>query len=244
MKTLRCFSVIFVLLAFAAVAAAADSPLLAEVKRKFGQPLPPKLEVVQDNKGNPFVKDGDTIVVKDANGDEINVRFLGVDAPEVENKKKKQVAQPFSQEAKDFVEDIIKESGNEITFIQEAFQQKDNNGRSVGWVIVDVGNGDELLQELLLEEGLTKIVPKYLPLPFYLSEMLKGENKAQILKKNLWEDYPCEKGKTVWITPTGKTYHTQKCHHANKSGLKGFPLEIPLEQAEVHGLTPCKQCKP
>ncbi|GHT46659.1 hypothetical protein FACS189454_08140 [Planctomycetales bacterium] len=219
-----------------ASAANADSPLLEEVKKNFGDPLPPKIAVTR-------VIDGDTIEV--AGG--ITVRLLGIDTPEAA--KGKLPAQPFAGDAKRFVENAIIGSGNKVTLYKDAAMQVGKFGRDLAWVIVDTPDGEKVLQELLLEEGLAKVWLQYAP-PLKLHYLLEAENKAQIFEekkkrgKNIWENFPEPAGKTVWIAPHSTKYHTEKCGKAKIGNLKGIPVGIPPEQAEAHGLTPCNVCKP
>lgn len=49
----------------------------------------------------------------------------------------------------------------------------------------------------------------------------------------------CVKAQTVYITKTGKKYHTYTCNF-----LKYSKKEIELDKAVYLGYTPCKMCKP
>ena len=70
-------------------------------------------------------------------------------------------------------------------------------------------------------------IMKHLPLPFlfltlFLSLFLISESYSQ----------------TVYITKSGKKYHTEKCRYAKNASA------VSLSEAESRGLTPCKVCKP
>jgi Tfp pilus assembly protein PilZ len=45
--------------------------------------------------------------------------------------------------------------------------------------------------------------------------------------------------KTVWITPTGKKYHRERCRT-----VKGEKQEITLQEALERDYEPCKVCNP
>jgi hypothetical protein len=47
------------------------------------------------------------------------------------------------------------------------------------------------------------------------------------------------KEQTVYITKTGKKYHTASCRYLSKS-----KIPISLKDAKANGYTPCSVCKP
>jgi micrococcal nuclease len=86
------------------------------------------------------VSDGDTLVVKDAKGKNVTVRFACIDAPE------KNQAQ--GQESKKNLERLIAEAGNRVVV------DRDQYGRTVALVRTKKGNQTSLLQLKQITAGL------------------------------------------------------------------------------------------
>ena len=91
--------------------------------------------------------DGDTLVIDDGTGTELRVRLIGIDAPEV------RPVQPFGEEAKDFVEQMI-EAAKGYVRLKFDGDGVDRSGRVRAHIYLSIG-GDELwLNNLLVLEGL------------------------------------------------------------------------------------------
>jgi len=91
--------------------------------------------------------DGDTIVIDDGTGTELRVRLIGVDAPEI------RPMQPFGQEAKDFVEQMIEAAGGYVR-LQFDGDGTDRSGRIRAHVHLTINGDDVWLNNLLVLEGL------------------------------------------------------------------------------------------
>ena len=132
--------------------------------------------------------DGDTVSVI-INNEEKKVRFLAVDAPEID------LNEPYANEAKDF-------TCNLLTNAKKVYLEYDNNSdkedkyeRILAWVWAD----DILLQKELIKEGYAKIAYLYGDYK-YTSELSKFESIAKENKTNIWGDYKEE----IKPTPTKK----------------------------------------
>lgn len=93
--------------------------------------------------------DGDTAKFK-MNGEQITVRFLGINTKETVDPKRGEEA--WGKEASDFTKEKIKNATKiELEFDSYA-EEKDKYNRYLAWIWVD----DELLQNLLVENGLAE----------------------------------------------------------------------------------------
>lgn len=121
--------------------------------------------------------DGDTVSVI-INNEEIKVRFLAVDAPEVDKKE------PYSIEAKDFTCDMLTKSKKIYLEYDKNSDKEDKYGRILGWVWAD----DKLLQKELIQNGYAKVAYLYNDYK-YTSELKEFESIAKEKKINIWSDY-------------------------------------------------------
>lgn len=93
--------------------------------------------------------DGDTAKFK-MNGEQITVRFLGINTKETVDPKRGEEA--WGKEASDFTKEKIKNATKiELEFDSYA-EEKDKYNRYLAWIWID----DELLQNLLVENGLAE----------------------------------------------------------------------------------------
>ena len=129
--------------------------------------------------------DGDTVSVI-INNEEKKVRFLAVDAPEID------LNEPYANEAKDF-------TCNLLTNAKKVYLEYDNNSdkedkyeRILAWVWAD----DILIQKELIKEGYAKIAYLYGDYK-YTSELNKFEVIAKENKLNIWSDYKEEVKKEI-----------------------------------------------
>lgn len=132
------------------------------------------------------VIDGDTIKIN-YNGKHENIRFLLIDTPEL-NDSQWDGPQPYAIEAKEKVEQILKEGKVEIEI---GVQERDKYGRLLGYLYSD----GESVQEALLQEGLARVAYVYND-KRHLDRYRELEREAKRLKKGIWsiENYVTEKG--------------------------------------------------
>ncbi|MBR2577966.1 MAG: thermonuclease family protein, partial [Erysipelotrichaceae bacterium] len=91
-----------------------------------------------------YCLDGDSAVFE-LNGEEIEVRLLAIDCPEIND--------PYGEEARDLSRDILS-SADEIELVRdEGSEARDRYGRELYWIMAD----GELLQKKLIEKGLAKV---------------------------------------------------------------------------------------
>ncbi len=133
------------------------------------------------------VTDGDTIKVN-VNGMEENVRFLLVDTPEMHDKDF-DGPQPFAEEAKAFVADLL--DGENIE-LEIGTSERDKYGRLLAYIYIN----DENVQEMLLERGLARVAYIYPPNTKYVDDYRRIQDEAQKKAVGIWsiENYATEQG--------------------------------------------------
>ena len=113
------------------------------------------------------------------NGENVRVRFLGINTPEVSGENK--VEEPYGKEALQYTETILENAKKiEIEFDNIA-DEEDRFGRKLAWVWVD----DELLEVKILQEGLAKtymLKNNYR----YAKELKEAESIAKKQRLGLW----------------------------------------------------------
>ena len=132
--------------------------------------------------------DGDTITVI-INKEERKVRFLAVDAPEIDTNE------AYSNEAKEFTCNILTNAKKIYLEYDKNSDKEDKYERILAWVWAD----DILVQKELIKDGYAKIAYLYADYK-YTSELSKFESIAKENKTNIWGDYKEE----IKPTPTKK----------------------------------------
>ncbi|MBR5662382.1 MAG: thermonuclease family protein [Bacilli bacterium] len=130
--------------------------------------------------------DGDTVSII-INKEEKKVRFLAVDAPEIDTNE------AYSLEAKEFSCNILTNAKKIYLEYDKNSDSEDKYERILAWVWAD----DILVQKELVKEGYAKIAYLYGDYK-YTSELNKFEVIAKENKLNIWGDYKEE------VKPTKK----------------------------------------
>jgi len=176
------------------------------------------------------VIDGDTIVL---DGDE-TVRLIGVDTPETKDPRKP--VQYFGQGAYEFTRSLVEGKRVRLEYDQERI---DKYGRTLAYVYLEDGT---FLNAEIIKQGYGFA---YTQFPFkYLEEFRQYEREARGNERRLWASKEEKKPEiseetTVYITRTGKKYHTGDCRYLSKS-----KIPITLKEAIERGYTPCSVCGP
>ena len=124
--------------------------------------------------------DGDTAKF-DMNGEMIKVRFLAIDTPESVHPTKE--VQAYGFEASNFTKEKLKNAKTiELEFDNNS-DKTDKYGRYLAWVWVD----GELLQDLLIKEGLAKVAYLYADYK-YTSVLQESEKVSKEKKIGIWQD--------------------------------------------------------
>lgn len=124
--------------------------------------------------------DGDTAKFK-LKGEEITVRFLAVDTPEVNHPTKGE--EPYGKEASNYTCEVLKNAKKIKLEYDDASDPTDKYDRYLAWIWVN----DELLQENLIKKGLAKVA--YLYGNYKYVDLLKtDEEVAQAKQIGIWSD--------------------------------------------------------
>ncbi|RCJ15308.1 nuclease [Nostoc sp. ATCC 43529] len=136
------------------------------------------------------VSDGDTIVVKDANGKNVTVRFACVDAPEIAHTNKEKQSKVSSDrnqftwgiKAQERVQQLVQQGGERVTL---NITDSDRYGRKVAEVRLKNGT---FIQQVLLQEGLAKVYRPYLNKCPSKDLIQQAEAQAKNQKLGIWSD--------------------------------------------------------
>jgi micrococcal nuclease len=124
------------------------------------------------------VIDGDTIIIQDENGNEVRIRLIGADTPELN--------EPMGQEAKIFTTKQIAESNNKVTLYYDG-DTTDRYGRSLALVyITDKDDKKVMLNELLIRKGLAVARVNYNYSTHTKTTFKLAQNNAKEKKLKIW----------------------------------------------------------
>ncbi len=98
------------------------------------------------------VIDGDTILVR-ANGEEIRVRLIGIDAPESVNPDETKNT-PEGEAASEWLKSILPVSS--MVYLEYDVERYDKYGRTLAYVYLD--DAETMLNRLILENGYAKVM--------------------------------------------------------------------------------------
>ena len=131
------------------------------------------------------VIDGDTIVVSINDKNEI-VRIIGIDTPEVVDKRK--TVECFGKEASDFARLTLQDNKTVLLKSDPTQGERDKYNRLLRYVWIDDGKVD--FGKLMIEGGYASEYTYDRPYK-YKNEYKKAETEARIAKKGLWADDVC-----------------------------------------------------
>lgn len=126
------------------------------------------------------VVDGDTIKVQLANGSEEQVRYIGMDTPEIHGE-----VECYGQEAATYNECLV---GGKTVWLELDVQERDRYGRLLAYVYLD-SDGKAMVNAILLSQGYAQImtVP---PNVKYADRFLRLQQEAREAGRGLWGACP------------------------------------------------------
>ncbi|MEH2329689.1 thermonuclease family protein [Nostoc sp.] len=136
------------------------------------------------------VSDGDTLVVKDADGKNLTVRFACVDAPEIAHTNKEKQSKRISDrnqftwgvKAQERVQQLVQQGGDRVTL---NITDSDRYGRKIAEVRLKNGT---FVQQILVQEGLAKVYRPYLNKCPSKDLVQQAEAKAKEQRLGVWSD--------------------------------------------------------
>lgn len=171
-----------------------------------------------------FVPDGDTIILKDKRV----VRYIGIDAPEVNHDKS--IPQPFSETARAFNKKTV--WGKKLKIVIGK-TRSDSYKRILAYVYLPDGR---MVNELILEKGLAWVY-YHKDNNEYFERFLEVQQKAMKSGAGLWSDIY-----KIWlpvrINPGSMRFHSLTCKKSgNKSSIEKNPFN-----AFYKGYSPSRKC--
>ncbi|MGL9757253.1 thermonuclease family protein [Enterococcus sp. DIV2324] len=132
--------------------------------------------------------DGDTSKFL-LNDQEITVRYLLIDTPETV--KPNTVVQPFGSEASNKTKELL-ETASVIEIMLDKGKETDKYDRFLSYVFID----GELVQDILVREGLARVAYVHEPSTTYLQKLEQSQEQAKQQKIGIWsiEGYVTDKG--------------------------------------------------
>ena len=127
--------------------------------------------------------DGDTIVLDDGYGNDMKIRFIGSDTPETV--KPNTPKQPFGDEASAFTKRIIADAGNKVRLAYDG-DKTDRFGRTLALVYVETPEGEIMLNERLIREGLARAKLNYHYSAATKERFRAAEEVAKAERRNIW----------------------------------------------------------
>lgn len=177
-----------------------------------------------------YVIDGDTIVLDRKE----KIRLIGVDTPEIKDQRKP--VQYFGAEAYEFTKSLVE--GKKVRLVYDR-ERIDKYGNTLAYVYLE---DDTFLNAEIIKQGFGFAYTRF---PFkYLKEFRQYERDARENERGIWAPNDEQKRKSsegtiVYITRTGKKYHTENCKYLGKQ-----KISITLKEAIKRRFTPCSSCNP
>ncbi|BAZ54077.1 nuclease [Nostoc sp. NIES-4103] len=136
------------------------------------------------------VSDGDTLAVKDSQGNKFTVRFACMDAPEIPHSNKEKNSKSASDrnqfswgvKAQQRVQQLVQQGGDRVKL---NITDSDRYGRKVAEIRLKDGT---FIQQVLLQEGLAKVYRPYLNKCPSKDLVQQAEAEAKQQKLGVWSD--------------------------------------------------------
>jgi len=177
------------------------------------------------------VYDGDTVALSTGE----HVRYLGVDAPEMDHKGGK--SDFMAREARDVNAKLVQGKPVRLEFDQE---RSDRYGRLLAYVFLE--NGD-MVNALILKNGLARVFQQP-PNLKYSSLLLDSQRRAMAEKVGIWEK-PVEKPEPYYVGNSNSyRFHRPGCPLGKTISRRHRVRFETAYKACWEGYSPCRQCKP
>ncbi|MBC2696390.1 MAG: hypothetical protein HF982_14165 [Desulfobacteraceae bacterium] len=175
-----------------------------------------------------WVDDGDTIVLMDGR----RVRYIGINAPEINHKGKK--AEPYGYSAKNYNKNMVLSKKVRLEFDKE---KHDRYGRLLAYVFLEDGT---FVNKVMIKQGYAYFLYRN-PHKRYNRKLLKAQRDAMIAKRGIWNNWKEEKNKYLG-NKASKRFHLETCTFGKKTGLKNRIFFSNKWDAFWEGFAPCKRC--
>jgi micrococcal nuclease len=182
----------------------------------------------------PYVRqvyDGDTMALSTGE----HVRYIGVDAPEIDNQGDK--SDFLAHEARQLNAKLVQ--GKPVR-LELDLERNDRHGRLLAYVFLE--NGD-MVNELLVRKGLARVLPKP-PNLKYSSLLLDSQRRAMAERIGLWQKDPENPERYYIGNSDSYRFHRPSCPLGKNISGRHRVLFESAYKACWEGYSPCRQCKP
>jgi micrococcal nuclease len=177
-----------------------------------------------------YINDGDTILLADGR----SVRYLGVNAPEIDHTR--QTAQPFGFEARALNADLL--SGHTLR-LEYDVERLDDYGRTLAYVFLRDGS---MVNERLLRSGLAFCLLK-LPNVKYETRLLAAQRAAMQAQRGMWKDWREDSGRYIG-NRNSRRFHLADCPEAKRIAPRNRIVFSKKWDAFWDGYSPSRECQP
>ncbi len=178
-----------------------------------------------------WVIDGDTIILTDGR----HVRLIGIDAPEIENRKKGKRAEPYGDKAKTFLQSLTASKKVRLVLDKDA---KDHYGRTLAYVYLPDGT---MANEAMIENGYAHCLYKKPNIKFQ-KQLLKAQRRAMKKQVGMWRQWQ-EKGQGGYLgNSRSRRFHRRQCDMGRKTSKKNQVMLNTQWDAYWRGYAPCGHC--
>lgn len=126
-----------------------------------------------------YVIDGDTFILQN----NLRVRMVGIDAPEISNKRYQKKGDPFGDEAKEHLKGLIEKK--HVTLKTCGPEEYDRFGRRLACVYLPDGT---FVNQRMIETGMAEVYRRF---PFEFKEKFSElEMEAKKARKGMWGKRP------------------------------------------------------
>lgn len=177
------------------------------------------------------VYDGDTVALSSGE----HVRYLGVDAPEIDHKGGP--SDFMALEAKAANAKLVQGKPVRLEFDQE---RKDRHGRLLAYVFLEKG---DMVNALLVKQGMARVFLQPPNLKYY-SLLLDSQRLAMTEKVGIWQK-PIEQPEPYYVG-NAKSYrfHRPGCPLGETISSRHRVRFESSYKASWEGYSPCRHCKP
>ena len=177
-----------------------------------------------------WVNDGDTIVLMDGR----QIRYIGINAPEIKHSEPVQKAQPYGYTASNFNKKLVFTKMVHLEFDKERYDQY---GRLLAYVFLTDGT---FVNAKMLEKGYAYYLPRK-PNSKYNEVLLQSQRRAMVAKNGIWSTWK-EKKVRYLGNIRSQRFHISECPFGKKTGEKNRVFFSRKWDAFWAGFAPCTKC--
>lgn len=175
-----------------------------------------------------WVNDGDTVVL----GDGRRLRYIGINAPEVEHKDQK--AEPYGKAAKNLNKRLVFKKSVLLEFDRE---KTDHYGRLLGYVFLADG---VFVNQSILKQGYAYFLYRR-PNLKYEKVLLEAQRNAMRAKRGIWSDWRDNKRRYLG-NKKSKRFHLPTCPFGKKTARRNRIYFSTKWDAFWAGYAPARKC--